>query len=86
MDMSKMLLNFFNILFELNSSENNQINDDLSNLDDDITERQNKILTKCMVDKALKQTESVPSHQLIQTMIMEKTKHTHTYLMSNRVY
>jgi len=86
---SKMLLNFFNILSEINSNDINQLyggegDDDEEEMSDDLDG--NKTLTKQMVEKASKLTDSVPCHEIIQTMIMKKTKHTRTYLMSNRVY
>ena len=86
---SKMLLNFFNILIELNSSDMNQLyggeaDDDEEEMSDNLDG--NKTLTKQMVEKASKLTDSVPCHEIIQTMIMKKTKHTRPYLMANRVY
>ena len=83
---SKMLLNFFHVLIELNSSElNNEMDDD----DDDMAECSSdgtRKLTKSMCEKAFKATDSIPYHEIIQTMIMTKTKHTRTYLRSFRPY
>ncbi len=79
---SKMLLNFFNVLIELNNSEINQIDDN----DELLEESGAKKLTKSMYEKAYKATESIPYHEIIQTMVMVKTKHTRTYLRSFQPY
>lgn len=44
--------------------------------------QENKLLTKQIVDKAFKLTNSVPSHDLIQTMLMKKTKYSRDFIMS----
>jgi len=85
---SKLLLNFFNVLNELNSSDINQMDND--DEDDEMMQESDKNgakrLTKAMCEKAFKATESIPCHELIQTMVMIKTKHTRTYLRSFRPY
>ena len=43
-----------------------------------------KTLTKQNVEKAFKLTNSVPSHDLIQTMLMKKTKYARDFLLSRR--
>ena len=70
---SKLLLNFFNVLIELNN--NSELNENQDHF---------KTLTKLNVEKAFKLTNSVPSHDLIQTMLMKKTKYARDYLMSRR--
>ena len=45
-----------------------------------------KILTKQNVEKAFKLTSSVPSHDLIQTMLMKKTKYARDLLMSGHCF
>jgi hypothetical protein len=54
------------------------------NNNSEISENQHnvKILTKQNVEKAFKLTNSVPSHDLIQTMLMKKTKFARDLLMS----
>lgn len=85
-DISKMLLKFFNTLIELNSNELNQSNDNSNVEFPDSDSVQIKKFTKPMCDKAFKLTNSIPYHEIIQAMIMTKTKHTRTYLMSFRPY
>ena len=74
------------MLIELN---NNEINHEMHDDSDDMTNKeasQDKKLTSAMCDKAFKLTDSIPYHEIIQTMIMIKTKHSRTYLMSLRPY
>lgn len=61
------------LLFELNN--NSELNENQDHF---------KTLTKLNVEKAFKLTNSVPSHDLIQTMLMKKTKYARDYLMSRR--
>ena len=82
-----MLINFFNILTELNSCELDQgAEDDSADEMGDVPTAVSKRLTKNMCDKAAKMTDSIPYHEIIQTMIISKTTHTRTYLMSYRPY
>ena len=67
------MLSFFNVLIELNN--NSEQNEDQESL---------RTLTKLNVEKAFKLTNSVPSHDLIQTMLMKKTKYARDFLMSRR--
>lgn len=66
---SKLLLNFLNVLTEMNN-------------DTETSQEANKTLTKRTVDKAFKLTNSVPSHSLIQTMLINKTKYSRDLIMS----
>jgi hypothetical protein len=94
--MSKLLLKFFNAFTELNSnsdeqqqtknkSQNKHNDDDDDDVDDEM-ESKMKILTKTIVDKAVQQTESVPDHDLVGTMLLKKSKYTHDYLMTKTRY
>lgn len=83
---SRMLINFFNILTELNSSDLNQMADDSTDEISDDVDSSSKKLTKTMCEKAFKLTDSIPYHEIIQTMVISKTTHTRTYLMSYRPY
>lgn len=82
-----MLLKFFNAFNELNNCSND---DDEEIMGDDQLaagmstklKTTDKLLTKSIVEKASQQTESVPDHDLIGTMLMKKSKYTHDCLMS----
>lgn len=76
--MSKLLLKYFNILGELESraSGDQEIVDDVDQDD------QMRVITRTIVEKADRMTQSVPDKDLIGTMLLKKQKYMHESLMS----
>lgn len=91
MNISKLLLKFFNVFSELITSGGEQsdsaaLNEEDIGDDQKLPEPKEKQLTKTIVERSIQQTESVPDHDLIRTMYLKKSKYTHEHLMSKTRY
>ena len=88
LQISKLLLKYFNIFNELNSSLDSKLDSDdrINELaeeeesDEESLSSRAKILTKQIVEKADRLTNSVPDQDIIGTMLLKKSKYIHDFL------
>jgi len=80
-EMCKLLLKFFLLFNEMNN--NNEIYGDN---DESISEERSaeKLIYKSVVDKAIRLAECEPDQNVLGTMLLEKSKYTHNFLISTK--
>ena len=98
LNMSKLLLKFFNVFNELNNTsngiakttkfpyekeDNSESNDDQDSIEDQ-ENKTSKCLTRQIVERASHLTESIPEQDLMGTMLLKKSKYTHDFLLLSR--
>lgn len=92
LNMSKLLLKYFNVFNELNNTNkslyNKEINGENNEDTDDEIEDEEKSTSKCLtrqiVERASHLTECIPEQDLMCTMLLKKSKYTHDFLLLSR--
>ena len=82
-EICKLLLKFFLLFNEMNNN-NESYEDNEESISEERARPAEKIIHKWIVDKAARLTECEPDQNVLGTMLLEKSKYTHHYLLSTK--